>query len=121
MRFVVAVVVALALAACASNASVPTGGVTGTVTIGPTCPVEIQGSPCPPGVWTGTVRATGADGSTHEVATDGNGRYDLVLAPGTYEIAPVTGSSGPPTATPVMVTVGDSVQQLDLQLDSGIR
>jgi hypothetical protein len=121
MRFVVALVVPLALAACASNASAPAGGVIGTVTIGPTCPVEIQGSPCPPSPWTGTVRATGSDGSTHDVATDGTGHYELALDPGIYTIAPLTEGGGPPTAKPVTVTVGDSMQHVDLQLDSGFR
>jgi hypothetical protein len=120
MRFAVALV-ATVFAACASNAGPPTGGVVGTVTIGPTCPVEIQGSTCPPGVWTGTVRATASDGSTHDVETDGNGHYELALAPGTYRIAPVSEGTGPPTAKPVTVTVGDSMQQVDLQLDSGLR
>jgi Carboxypeptidase regulatory-like domain len=115
------VVTVIALGACASQAAAPSGGVEGTVTAGPTCPVEIQGSPCPPQIWTGTVRATGADGSVHDTETDAAGRYRLSLAPGTYDVAAVVAGPGPPSARPVSVTVGESIQTLDLQVDTGIR
>ena len=121
MRTVVAAMLAVFLVSCASDAAAPTGGIEGTVTAGPTCPVEIQGSPCPPGVWTGTVRATASDGATHETGTDANGRYRLGLEPGSYTVVPVIEGSGPPIAKPVTVTVGAAMQQLDLQVDTGIR
>jgi len=117
----VAIVVAFLVSCASGAASPPGGGIEGTVTAGPTCPVEIQGSPCPPGVWTGTVRATASDGAAHETQTDADGRYRLALAPGTYTVAPVIEGSGPPIAKPVTVTVGDAMQQLDLQVDTGIR
>ena len=59
----VVLAVSVSLTACASSAEQPTGGISGTVTTGPTCPVEIAGSPCPPGVWIGTVRATATNGA----------------------------------------------------------
>jgi hypothetical protein len=107
--------------ACASDAGSPAGGIEGRVTIGPTCPVEQAGSPCPPGAWTGTVRATSSDGAVHDTATSSDGSYRLPLAPGTYTVTPVVVGGGPPTAKPATVTVGATMQQLDLQLDSGIR
>jgi hypothetical protein len=107
--------------ACGSGAGSATGGIEGRVTIGPTCPVEQVGSPCPPGTWSGMVRATASDGSVHETATASDGSYRLALAPGTYTVAPVVEGGGPPTAKPATVTVGATMQQLDLQLDSGIR
>jgi hypothetical protein len=121
MRTVTLAIVAVTLVACASPARAPSGGIEGTVTAGPTCPVEIQGSPCPPGVWTGTVRATASDGSTDEAQTDDQGRYRLALDPGTYSVVPVVEGSGPPIAKPATVTVADVMQQLDLQVDTGIR
>lgn len=118
----VALVVSLSLSACASGAGQPTGGISGTVTAGPTCPVEIAGSPCPPRVWTGTVRATGSDGTTRETQTDAEGRYRLPLPDGTYDVTPVTDGGGPPSAAPVSVTVtAGAMQTLDLQVDTGIR
>jgi hypothetical protein len=121
VRIVRTLLVAVALTACASQAQTTTGGIEGTVTAGPTCPVEIQGSPCPPGVWSGTVRATAADGSAHETETDAAGRYTLPLQPGTYSVVPVVEGGGPPTAKAVSVTVGNAMQQLNLHVDTGIR
>jgi hypothetical protein len=118
---VVIVIVVLVSASCASRAAAPSGGIEGRVTIGPTCPVEQVGSPCPPGTWTGAVRATSSEGAVHEAATGSDGSYRLALTPGTYTVTPVVQSGGPPTARPAMVTVGTTMQQLDLQLDSGIR
>ena len=118
----VVLAVSVSLTACASSAEQPTGGISGTVTTGPTCPVEIAGSPCPPGVWTGTVRATATDGARYETLTDGSGRYRLPLLDGTYEVIPVIEGGGPPSSAPVSVTVtAGGMQTLDLQVDSGIR
>ena len=118
----VVLAVSASLTACASPAERPTGGISGTVTAGPTCPVEIAGSPCPPGVWTGTVRATATDGTAHETQTDEAGRYRLPLLDGTYEVIPVIEGGGPPSAARVSVTVtAGGMQTLDLQVDTGIR
>jgi Carboxypeptidase regulatory-like domain len=121
MRVVTLAVVAATLVACSSPAAAPTGGIQGAVTAGPTCPVEIQGSPCPPRPWTGLIRATAEDGSTEETQTNADGSYRLALAPGSYQVTPVVEGTGPPTARPVTVTVGDAMQRLDLQVDTGIR
>ena len=121
MRTLALAVMTTALVACASSARTALGGIEGSVTAGPTCPVEIQGSPCPPSLWTGTVRATAADGTTHETETDTAGLYRLALEPGTYTVVPVVDGAGPPTAKPATVTVGDAMQRLDLQVDTGIR
>lgn len=99
-----------------------TGGIEGRVSAGPACPVEIEGSPCPPRPWQGTVRATGADGSTYETTSDAQGRYALRLPPGSYVVTAITGTSSLPTAIPAEVTVAKgSLQPLDLEVDTGIR
>ena len=122
MRRAAVLMVLVLTAACASNAgSAPSGGIEGHVTIGPMCPVEREGSPCPPGTWSGTVRATASDGSVHDTVTAADGSYQLALAPGTYTVTPVVDGAGPPIAKPVTVSVTSAMQQLDLQLDSGIR
>ncbi len=112
----------LTVSACARGASEPGGVIAGTVTAGPTCPVELANSPCPPGLWTGTVRATASDGKTYDARTDDQGRYRFSLPAGTYEVIPVMEGSGPPTAqqATVTVTTGGSVH-LDLEVDTGIR
>jgi hypothetical protein len=106
--------------ACASKAEAQ-GGIEGRVTIGPTCSVEREGSPCPPGAWNGTVRATSSTGDVHEATTGSDGSYELALPPGTYIVMPAVDGPGPPSARPQTVTVGATMQRLDLQLDSGIR
>ena len=118
----VVLAVSVSLTACTSSPEQPTGGISGTVTTGPTCPVEVAGSPCPPGVWTGTVRATATDGARSETQTDSAGRFRLPLLDGTYEVIPVIEGGGPPSAAPVSVTVTNGVMQtIELQVDTGIR
>ena len=54
--------------------------------------------------------------------TDDQGNYRLSLPDGTYEVTPVIDGGGPPSASPVSVTVtGGAMQTLDLQVDTGIR
>jgi hypothetical protein len=114
------IILPLALSACARGASEISGGVTGVVRAGPTCPVETPASPCPPATWTGTVRATSADGHVVESQTDADGRYTLQLPPGTYTVVAVT-PAGPPTGVPADITVVDTLVDLDLEVDTGIR
>jgi hypothetical protein len=122
MRVVAPVVLTLAVVACGRSSSpAADAGIFGTVTAGPTCPVERQGSPCPPGVWTGEVEATAADGRTFGTETDDRGNYSLSLAPGTYQVVAVT-SGGPPFGKPTSVAVSSGPsQRVDLTVDTGIR
>lgn len=123
MRSVLAVALTLLLLACArsSSPSAPPTGIYGTVTAGPTCPVERADSPCPPRPWSGTVRATDRSGKSYDVETDAQGNYSLALPPGTYEVVPVT-ESALPRGIPTTATVAEGPKQLlDLQLDTGIR
>ena len=122
MRRIPVLVVVAALASCAARPAAPSGGIQGTVTSGPTCPVERAESPCPPLDWSGTVRAIATDGTAYEATTDASGAYRLSLPDGAYVVTPVVEEPGPPTATSVAVTVsGGQMRTLDLQLDSGIR
>jgi hypothetical protein len=78
-------------------------------------------SPCPPGVWTGEVRATDGGGNEVTTGTDERGNYSMALEPGTYEVAAVTGD-GPPTSKPTsVVVVSGPLQRVDLTVDTGIR
>jgi hypothetical protein len=122
MKALFAAVVLVGLIACGrSSGPAATSGIFGTVTAGPTCPVERMDSPCPPGVWTGDVRATDGGGNEVTTGTDERGNYSMTLEPGTYEVAAVTGD-GPPIAKPTsVVVVAGPLQRVDLTVDTGIR
>jgi hypothetical protein len=122
-RFAIALSLIAAMTSCAgATGPSATARVEGQVLAGPQCPVETPTSPCPPQPWVGTVRATAEDGTTYEDETDDQGRYDLSLPPGTYEIVAVTAPGVPPTGEPQTVPVVDGQPlHLDLTVDTGIR
>ena len=117
------VLVAVAVASCGGNGSGDgTSGIRGQALAGPQCPVEVQGSPCPPVPYEGTVVASDVDGGAeYTVETDADGRFELPLEPGTYEISIVSDSS-PPFAKPQSVTVEPrSFAEVMVSVDTGIR
>jgi hypothetical protein len=116
--------VVLLLAACRDGAIGGDGasGVRGRVLAGPQCPVEMAESPCPDLPWEGTVVATETEsGETFTASTDADGRFELPLAPGNYEVT-IDAASTPPTAEPQTVTVEEgSFTEIDVFVDTGIR
>jgi hypothetical protein len=122
MRRFLATGLLLALIACGRSSSPANpSGIFGTVTAGPTCPVEQVGSPCPPAPWVGTVLATDEAGHPTDTRTDESGNYTLTLAPGRYEVMAVT-DGGPPTGQPVTIDVQSGrTTRVDLTVDTGIR
>jgi hypothetical protein len=120
-RRLAVVLLVVSLTACGKGSiGEASGGISGSVTAGPTCPVERADSPCPPRPWTGTVRATDVNGKAFDTQTDPQGTYALHLPPGTYTVAAVT-SGMPSNGTPQTLTVGDAMLRLDLRVDTGIR
>jgi hypothetical protein len=112
----------LVLAACGGAALDPSTGVRGVVRLGPTCPVQRLGSPCPDRPIAAVVTATDGSGVVRGTArSDGQGRYVLVLGPGRYVLTarPAHGF-GEPAPVPVTV-VGGRLTDVDLTVDSGIR
>lgn len=120
-------VIVLALTACSNETSdlpaTARSGVRGVVMYGPTCPVEIAGSPCPDRVWSGVVRAVDLNGdAAGETTTGDRGTFQLDLPEGTYDVLAAVEGGGPPTTKPVRVTVtGGGYVKVTLQVDSGIR
>jgi hypothetical protein len=117
----------LVLAACGADTPDPTdapaGGVRGTVTEGPQCPVVVAGSPCPDRPWHGTVRISATQGDVvREVETDDRGRFEISLGAGSYEVLAVTDPERMSTGAPQAVTVveGDWAE-VSLLVDTGIR
>ena len=97
-------------------------GVQGTVTVGPTCPVERIESPCPDRPYQTTVVALGAsENEVARTASGPDGAFELELEPGTYVLTELVPGVFPrPTRTPVTVLAGQYTK-VTLRLDSGIR
>jgi hypothetical protein len=106
-------------------ATVGHGYVSGTVTIGPICPVEREGIPCDIASEVYTSRNVViyyADGTTilKRQALDNAGSYKLTLNPGTYFVQIEPAGIGPGEKKAVTVTL-DKTQIVDFDIDTGIR
>ncbi|MBA3737449.1 MAG: carboxypeptidase regulatory-like domain-containing protein [Actinobacteria bacterium] len=117
------VLVALAVASCVGDgAGDGSSGIRGQALSGPQCPVEVQGSPCPDLPYEGTVIVTDTEsGEEVTVQTDAEGRFELSLEPGTYEVS-IVAETSPPFAKPQTVTVEPGVfTVIVVSVDTGIR
>lgn len=99
-------------------------GITGTVTIGPTCPV-VRDPPdpnCEDKPYQATIIVkTAAGKEITRVVSDKSGIFKVTLVPGEYILEPVS-SERYPTAGPVPVTVeANKFTKVVIQFDSGIR
>lgn len=113
-----------ATAPVASATQAPAGesGIDGTVTIGPTCPVQRVESPCPDRPYEASITVLDAAGrQVAETRSNANGRFRLALPPGAYTLVPqATGT--PPTAQEQTVTVvAGGFTAVQIAYDSGIR
>jgi hypothetical protein len=119
--------VPLALAAaCAEGAGpgAPSSGIAGRVVLFPTCPVEMEGAPCPrKGVRT-TVVAEAADGErVVHVTTESDGSFRMDLRPGDYLVtarAPATDPHLVPRPTAATVEPG-TYSRVTVVLDTRLR
>ena len=101
------------------------GQVSGTVTVGPICPVESIDNPCiiPPEVYTSrTVVVYGPTDSQRikTTALQSDGTYSLSLAPGTYwlQIEPAGIRAG---EKKIITILANETTNLNFDIDSGIR
>jgi hypothetical protein len=102
-------------------------GVTGQVTLGPTCPV-MQNPPDPqcadrPYETTIQVIQVGSPQSAPftTVKTDSQGEYSVTLPPGDYALQPVGGNMLPRCETKNVTVVSSKMTQVNLSCDTGIR
>lgn len=89
---------------------------------GPQCPVEVAGSPCPDAPISVElfINKRGSNERVLTIRTDDRGESRVVIAPGEYTIAPA--SPGPPSASPVDVTVRPhTFTRVRIEFDTGIR
>jgi hypothetical protein len=126
-RTPICLLILLALASCAPAAEGrgPASGVAGRVLIGPQCPVEQAGSPCPDKPVAAEVQVFSAGSDELVTSSDSgeNGRFRIDLEPGSYELLPVVSESGGlPFGSRTHVTVeAGEYRRVTLSLDSGIR
>ncbi len=111
-------------AAMAATATPPASGETGiagTATVGPTCPVERADSPCPDRPY--EARITVWQGSTmvSETRSGADGRFTVLLPPGTYRVVGESGSTFPHGTETTATVVEGQLTQVTLRFDSGIR
>ncbi len=125
-RILAATVVILVLAGCGSAVSAPPDtGITGQVLLGPTCPVMIQGQPCPEQPVQATVTVYDQSGNkVTEFRSDDQGRFTVNLAPGTYTLRPQRGDGqgiGNMGKEQAVTVVKGQFITVQLTIDSGIR
>lgn len=130
-RFATALLLFFALAACNDPTSpeveIPHGRLTGLVTIGPNCPVEKPGSPCPtpPGAYAERkVLVFDESGKTQRfvVDIDLHGVYLIDLVPGKYTIDLKKTGIDHSADVPVVVEIrAFQTTKLDINIDTGLR
>ena len=124
MRRLPVLLLLVATVAC-GNGSAGDGdsGIEGRVTIGPQCPVEQMGSPCPDAPFAALITVTRNGDAIDQTRSRADGTFRLRLDPGTYSVVagPIDGSSMPFGRQVEVVVKPDALTHVDLSVDSGIR
>jgi hypothetical protein len=110
------------LSGCAGSTTSGSGeaGVQGVVRVGPGCPVEQAGNPCPDRPLAAELEFVQGSEVVATVRSGEDGRFRVALTPGSYTIR--CGRSGLPSLRPVRVTVPPrAFASVTLTFDSGIR
>ena len=123
MRRLLALLLLAATVACGNGSAGDSGsGIEGRVTIGPQCPVEQMGSPCPDAPYQALITVT-RDGDTVErTHSAADGTFRIPLQPGPYSVVagPIDGSSLPVGRQVEVVVKAGTLTHVDLSVDSGI-
>jgi hypothetical protein len=114
--------VAFAAVALVSCAHAPAdSGIKGTVTIGPTTPVQQEGQP-EEAPYEATIVIENSRGHrVAEVRSSADGSYSMNLAPGTYTLVPQSPGVLPRAGAYTAVVRAHEFTVVDIQYDSGIR
>jgi hypothetical protein len=118
-RTVLALSVVTLLAGCASSGS-GDSGIRGLARVGPTCPVEQAGNPCPDRPLATELQVVRGTDVVATVRSGEDGGFRVALDPGSYTIR--SARPGLPRLRPVEVTVRPhAFTSVTLTFDSGIR
>ncbi len=98
-------------------------GVRGTVTIGPTCPVErIPPDPnCADRAYQTNFIITSGGTPVAEVSSNAQGKFEKALPPGSYSITPARQNTLPRGSSQDFVVLPGQFTNIEIQFDSGIR
>ncbi len=104
-------------------APVPKSGIMGTVTLGPTCPVErIPPDPqCAPKSYETSIGIYVNSTLVGLAKTDSNGNFKVNILPGTYDLEPSGGNPYPSCRTQAVTVPKDNYVTVNLSCDTGIR
>lgn len=130
-----ALLLGLAAAALGCNGSGleadgPTGTLAGQISVGPFCPVEVEGQPCPPppGTYESILvlvyaRLAGGERIVAEVRPDDAGHFEIQLPSGSYRVAleHSIGIPGGPRAVQEARVEPGATTALAFDIDTGIR
>jgi hypothetical protein len=108
----------------------PAGTLSGRITVGPICPVEVEGQECPPAPGTYEsilvlvyARLAGGERLVAQVRADDAGRFELSLPPGSYRVAlehSIGIPGGPRPVQEVRIESG-ATAEVAFDIDTGIR
>ena len=124
MRWLMPVLFATALlASCSPIAATPAdSGIQGQVSIGPLCPVEQIGVPCPDRPYQATLSVWTPGGRrVARFSTDARGTFREALFPGSYVLHPESPGVMPRAADVPFTVLPDRFTVLAVSYDSGIR
>src|SRR6266508_4194689 len=115
----------LSLSACADTSTIGASGsgaagIQGKVLLGPMCPVQQAGSPCPDKPIKADIAVTASEGKTVASGrSDESGTYRISLPPGAYTVTANRPGSALGSGKPVMVEVpAGTYVHLNLLVDS---
>lgn len=122
IKFLLGVMI-LVLATCSIYSPTPRGsGVEGQVFVGPMCPVEQAGQPCPDQPYQTTLAVIDRSGTyITQIQTDAQGRFQASLVPGEYILHPESPNGLPFAADQSFTVESGRYTQITIHYDSGIR
>jgi hypothetical protein len=108
----------------------PAGKLSGLITVGPICPVEVEGEECPPppGMYESILvlvyaRLAGGERLVAQIRADDAGRFEIPLPPGSYRVAlehSIGIPGGPRPVQEIRIESG-ATAEVAFDIDTGIR